>query len=118
LKKIIIVDDSKFMTKIIAEKISNISKAIEIIQVQDPTIIRDQGVKSNTTAIIIDYNMPLMNGLELISNIREYNSNIKILLLSASTKFTNHKFENDPNFTYALKPISDIDLEIFIKSIL
>ena len=72
--------------------------------------------KNDIDLIITDINMPKMNGLELISQIREINSDLPILILSAHTEskyFTESiKYSVDG---YLLKPF-DVQQFFFILS--
>ncbi len=65
--------------------------------------------------IITDINMPKLNGLEMISKIREIDNNVSVLILSA---------HNEPEFldysvrlcidSYLLKPI---DIDLFLEAL-
>lgn len=67
-------------------------------------------IKNNEVHILLtDIKMPLMDGLELIRLVKEYNKNIEIVALSGYNdfEFVKHCLKNDV-FNYLLKPI-DID---------
>jgi len=65
--------------------------------------------------IITDINMPKLNGLEMISKVREVDNNVSVLILSA---------HNEPEFldysirlcidSYLLKPI---DIDLFLEAL-
>ncbi len=82
-------------------------------------IIAENGVEglekfnqnSDIDIIITDINMPKMNGLIMIEEIRKLNKSIPILILSAYNDIDIDKLEIDD---YLLKPI---DLQKFIEAI-
>ena len=122
-----ILDDSRFMQKILEDKIKHIDPKIQIEFFSHPlsfieTIknsLSDSNSRQLIDALIIDYNMPEMNGLEVLEIVRKNSAfdHCKFLLLSASSKFSSVEGFSFDRISFAIKPISDNDLKIFIDSI-
>ena len=107
IKKIIIIDDNNTNRYVLSKMLSKYNT----ISIDNPitgleTIINAHNNNSNFDLAIIDYNMPIMNGLELIEKIRENNIQINILLLPSHYEEQIVKESNINNFKYVLKPIS------------
>ena len=67
--------------------------------------------------ILIDYHMPDMNGLEVLKNIRSFNKDVPIIILTIDERYEIAKefLESGAN-DYALKPIKAVDLISRIKA--
>ena len=72
--------------------------------------------KFSPDIIIIDINMPLMNGLECIREIRKENSACIIIIVSGydSFKFAQEAIRQNVDF-YLLKPVDDMELYDVLK---
>jgi two-component system chemotaxis response regulator CheY len=83
--KILVVDDSSTMRRIIQNTLARLgyknviqaADGIEAWQVMQEN--QDRGV------VITDWNMPNMNGLELVKKIRSVNKNIPIIMVTTDT---------------------------------
>lgn len=113
--EIAIIDDSSFMLKILEQKILTLYSNIHITLFRSPKDFIDKRLNSLPQIIILDFNMPELNGTEVIELLSKTNYSGNILLLSAGLK--ERVFET--NFRFDLvqiqKPISDIDLDNYIK---
>lgn len=117
-KVIYIIDDSKFMLKILEEKILQIDSSIKLLLYNDPNLLRVEDVNPNTVAMIVDYNMPKMNGIEFILKFGNINDKITYVLLSASSKNSSSSTVGLPKkLRFIQKPIADSDLEKIIKEL-
>ncbi len=69
-------------------------------------------IKENSPDIaVLDINMPKLNGLDLIKDIRKFNKNIEIIIISGYDVFTYAQTAiNNGVSAYLLKPIDDEDL--------
>lgn len=107
------------MLKVIEDKIKSLSPSSEVFINKDPVeALKDlQEKKIDPQAIIIDQNMPKMTGLEFIHIVSSQFPEIKILLLTASSKLMNSQESIPPQVQYLPKPICDKDLNYFLISI-
>jgi len=81
--KILIVDDSSTMRRIIANTLKKIGFN-DIIQAKDGVEAWElyQKHKDEISAILTDWNMPNMNGLELVTKIRKVDQYIPIIMIT------------------------------------
>jgi len=65
--------------------------------------------------IITDINMPKLNGLEMISKVRDIDNNVSVLILSAHNEpeFLNYSIQLNID-SYLLKPI---DIDLFLEAL-
>ncbi len=85
MKKLLLVDDEISMFQVIKHLIKKFSKDNYIV---DYAPDGEKGLslfnKNNYDLIITDFNMPLMNGIEMIKEIRKINNNIPIYLITGN----------------------------------
>ncbi|WP_207178693.1 chemotaxis-specific protein-glutamate methyltransferase CheB [Anaerocellum diazotrophicum] len=112
--KVLVVDDSAFMRQLIKSILENTGKFVVTVA-QTPLIALDKVRKFKFDIITIDYEMPYMNGVELIKKIKEI-TDTKILMISAYTRpgaYTTFEALSAGAFDYILKPSSEEELEDF-----
>ncbi|WP_039765250.1 MULTISPECIES: chemotaxis-specific protein-glutamate methyltransferase CheB [unclassified Caldicellulosiruptor] len=112
--KVLVVDDSAFMRQLI-KSILEQTGMFSVMVAQTPLIALDRVRKFKFDVITIDYEMPYMNGVELIRKIRDV-SDSKILMISAYTHPGAHTtFEalSAGAFDYILKPLKEEEIEEF-----
>lgn len=115
--KLLFVEDEKDLITIISDTLkklqanfvtaSNGKEALEVL-----------AQNSDVDIIITDINMPVMNGLELIAEIRKTNKQIPILIMSAHTENEYVKNAEELGVTnYLLKPFDFIKFIELIASL-
>lgn len=112
--RVLIVDDSAFMRQLIRTVLEE-SGEFSVSIAQTPLIALDRIRKFNFDLITIDYEMPFMNGIELIKKIKEL-TNSKILMISAYTQPGAHitlEALSAGAFDYILKPSNIDELDEF-----
>lgn len=112
--KVLVVDDSAFTRQLI-KSILEQTGMFSVMIAQTPLIALDKVRKFKFDVITIDYEMPYMNGVELIKKIKEI-SDSKILMISAYTHPGAHiTFEalSAGAFDYILKPAKEEEIEDF-----
>ncbi|MCM1185465.1 MAG: chemotaxis-specific protein-glutamate methyltransferase CheB [Lachnoclostridium sp.] len=86
VKKILIVDDSALMRSVLCD-IINSDKRFQIVdRAKDGVEAFDLLSRNTYDAVILDVNMPRMNGLELMRKLRQYGISARILVASTDTK--------------------------------
>jgi len=82
---ILIVDDSMVMRRIIKNTLIRLGiQEKEILEAEDGIEAYEKYIqnKDNIDTILTDWNMPNMNGLELVNKIRKDNKNVKIVMIT------------------------------------
>ena len=82
-KTVLVVDDEPHIVQVVAIKLRNAD--FEVITAENGAIALEHVKKQKPDIIVTDYNMPVMNGLELIRNIRKNpeTANIPVIMLTA-----------------------------------
>jgi len=83
--KILIVDDSQLIRTITAEALREIGIK-KIIEVRNGQEALDHLAYNNVDLIIMDLNMPVMDGIECIKRLRETDKDTPIIVCSAGTE--------------------------------
>lgn len=80
--KILIVDDAAFMRMMIRDTLKK-NGYEDIIEASDGEIAVESYKTENPDLVIMDITMPNKNGLEALKEIREFDTNAKIVMCSA-----------------------------------
>jgi len=91
--KVIIADDSRVMRNIIQKAISPIG--LEVIHASNGQEVLDslETYRQDIGLILLDWNMPVMNGLEVLESIKANNLHKDIPVLMVSTESEDDKME-------------------------
>lgn len=85
-KKILVVDDSALMRRVLCDIISS-DKRFEVAARATNGLEAFDLLSRNTyDAVVLDVNMPKMNGLELLKELRKYKIPAKVMMASTDTK--------------------------------
>ena len=80
--RLLVVDDSSTMRRIIKNTLGRIGHK-DIEEAEDGVVAWDIFQKDNTFDVVVtDWNMPNMNGLELVKKIRSANKDIPIIMVT------------------------------------
>lgn len=90
--RILHVDDEKILLKLIKSYLEYVSTKIEVISVTEPFEALQILNKQQYDAIISDYQMPGLNGIELLNFIREKGITTPFILLTAEEQFSQSVF--------------------------
>ena len=84
LPSVMVVDDEEELAQLFMELLKG--SGFDTVSFTDPLLALKhfQGDPKKYSLIITDFNMPDLNGLDLAKEIRNYNSNTKILLIAGS----------------------------------
>lgn len=86
MKKVLIVEDSADVRKIVSQKLSNYS--IEILEAQDGRQAWDVIIKSHPDLIILDVHIPYMDGLEILSEMKNEWIDTPVIIMSGDDSVT------------------------------
>ncbi|BCS82153.1 chemotaxis-specific protein-glutamate methyltransferase CheB [Anaerocellum diazotrophicum] len=121
MKRILIVDDSELMCEVIKSALRGLKEDIVVFLATNPLIAVRKANLFNIDLALVDYEMPYMNGLLLISYLKEINPLTKIVMVSAYTepgaKITLEALARGA-IDYILKPANKEEFEDFKKELL
>jgi DNA-binding NtrC family response regulator len=80
------VDDDRLMTEIIRERLD--AHGYRVIPINDPTSIIDVLVRNNCRVVLLDVQMPQANGLEVLSQIKQYDGGVLVIMLTGLVSMT------------------------------
>ncbi len=85
-KKILVVDDSALMRRVLCD-IINSDKRFQVVAKATNGLEAFDLLSRNTyDAVVLDVNMPKMNGLELLKELRKYKISAKVMMASTDTR--------------------------------
>ena len=102
-KIIMLADDEEMLTELLAEMLE--SSGYYVIRVKSgEEVITVLTEELKVDLLIIDYNMPKMNGLECIAKIRALNFNLPVILSSGSLRFDDDDLKRYKVSSKLMKP--------------
>lgn len=114
VKNILFVDDDKIILSILKSRYKN--KGYNVFTASDGTEALKILENNRIDLVVTDYYMRLMNGDELIKNIRQRDKEISIIVLSSQKNEDHIKRTLDLGADdYILKPFSPVELDSRIK---
>ena len=116
-KIIMLADDEEMLTELLAEMLE--SSGYYVIKVKSgEEVITVLTEELKVDLLIIDYNMPGMNGLECVAKIRALNFNLPVILSSGSLRFDDDDLKRYNVSSKLMKPYEfETMLETIIKLI-
>lgn len=105
--KLLIVDDSIFSQKVNASCIKKCLKDVNIYFAQNGKDGLEKYKKIRPDYIMIDLLMPVMSGSELIKEIKKFDNNAKIFVVSADVQKNVKNEIKDYIISFINKPIND-----------
>lgn len=90
-----IVDDEVDISELFEDALSSKIGGISVVSFNDPTLALEHYMqnKQNYALILSDLRMPTMNGLELLKRVKEFNPNVRTILVSAFNMQDNPEFQ-------------------------
>lgn len=82
--RILLVEDEKTLSDMIAKGLRNTGYAVDTVYDGEDALFQYE--VNEYDLIILDLNLPKVDGLDVLRKIRETDSEIKILILSAANK--------------------------------
>ncbi|MEA3554944.1 MAG: response regulator [Campylobacterota bacterium] len=106
--KILFVEDETDLVTIISDTLNKLKANFETAE-NGQVALEKFKEHNDFDLIVTDINMPIMNGLELIKNIREFNKEIPVIIMSAHTEPEYIKSAEELGIdNYLLKPFDFI----------
>jgi len=85
-KKILVVDDSALMRRVICDIINSDNRFEVVDKATNGLEAFDLLIRNHYDAVVLDVNMPKMNGLQLLQELRKYKISAKIMMASTDTR--------------------------------
>lgn len=85
-KKILVVDDSALMRRVICDIINNDNRFEVIDKASNGLEAFDLLSRKSYDAVVLDVNMPKMNGLQLLQELRKFKISAKVMMASTDTR--------------------------------
>ncbi len=85
-KKILVVDDSALMRRVLCDIINNEERFQVVDKATNGLEAFDLLSRNTYDAVVLDVNMPKMNGLQLLEELRKYKIPAKVMMASTDTK--------------------------------
>lgn len=86
-KRVILhVDDDSQVTRLVGRKLQG--HAFEVISLNDPTLAIDELGRTQARIALIDIDMPGINGLDLLRQIKAYDGGIQVIILTGVVTMT------------------------------
>lgn len=86
MKKILVVDDSALMRRVICDIINNDNRFEVIDRANNGLEAFDLLSRKTYDAVVLDVNMPKMNGLQLLEKMRQFKISARVMMASTDTK--------------------------------
>lgn len=102
--RVIIADDEKESIELLHNILTDSQKVEIVAEISDPIKVESTVNKYNPDVLFLDIEMPGLNGLSLLENIREYNQKLQVVFVTAFEKYVNKAIKLNV-FSYLLKPV-------------
>lgn len=115
--KVLLVEDDITLNNLITKALKRMKYFVE--QAYDGESGLDKYLTNNYDIIILDLNLPYLNGIDLLKKIRETDNRIKVLILTARSAVEDKiKSFNLGATDYLTKPFDILELEVRINNLL
>lgn len=107
--KILFVEDEKDIIDIISDTLNRLNVRYEVAQ-NGKEGLEIFNKNSDINLIVTDINMPIMNGLDMLKEIRKTNKDIKCIIMSAHTELQYKEEADELGIEeYIIKPFDFIE---------
>jgi CheY-like chemotaxis protein len=113
--RILIVDDSKLARMVMTSALRRLRPEWPIVEAGNADEAIGALAKHEVDIALIDFNMPGMDGLELVSQLRTASDNMPIAVVSANLQDEIIARARELNAAFVAKPVSDDSLGAFLS---
>jgi len=113
--KILIVDDSKLARMVMASALRRIHPEFELVEATNATEALNAVSNARVDLALIDFNMPGMDGLELVARVRRTKPEMPIAIVSANIQDEIIGRARELNAAFIAKPLTDEALGAFLS---
>ena len=113
--RILIVDDSKLARMVMMSSLRRIRPDWDVVEATSAQEALEATAKGGFDIALVDFNMPGMDGLELISKMRQTDKAIPIAVVSANLQDEIISRARELNAAFVAKPLTDEALGAFLS---
>ena len=113
--KVLIVDDSKLARMVMASALRRIRPDWELTEATNAEEALGAISEGSVDIVLVDFNMPRIDGLELIARIRQTHPTLPTAVVSANVQDEIVARARELNAAFVAKPITDEDLDAFLS---
>lgn len=115
--KLLVVEDEEMLLNVISKGLKRCGYAVD--QAEDGETALELFKTNEYDLIVLDLNLPKLDGMEVLRRIREANSSVKVLILSARSDIEDRILGLDDGANdYLVKPFDFLELEARIRCLL
>jgi CheY-like chemotaxis protein len=112
---VLIVDDSKLARMVMASAFRRIRPDWELTEATDANEALATVSQGPVDIVLVDFNMPGIDGLELVAKIRQLHPNMPIAIVSANMQDEIIARARELNAAFVAKPLTDEALGAFLS---
>lgn len=115
-RKFLVVDDSSFARKMCSKSMHELFPEAEIVEAADGEEAIECANKSEFDLMIVDFNMPGRNGIEVAQDLKNIHANANIVLCTANVQKGNQDTAAEMGIGFIAKPINSEKLKQYVVS--
>jgi CheY-like chemotaxis protein len=113
--KVLIVDDSKLARMVMASALRRIRPEWELIEATNAGDAVEAISSQSVDIALVDFNMPGIDGLELVAKIRKASPTMPVAVVSANMQDEIIRRARELNAAFVAKPLTDDALGAFLS---
>lgn len=107
--RVIIADNEKESIELMRNLLTDTQKVEIVAEISDSLKVESAVNKYNPDVLFLDIEMPGLNGISLLENIREYNQKLAVVFVTAFERYVNDAIKLNV-FSYLMKPVDRLEL--------
>jgi DNA-binding LytR/AlgR family response regulator len=111
-----VVDDEQDAISVLSKLIEDTGRVKQVIALQDSRKVECTIQKEKPDVLFLDIEISEVNGLEILQNIREYDLDLNVVIVSAYKKYIPDAIKLNV-FSYLLKPVDREELSVIINKL-
>jgi CheY-like chemotaxis protein len=105
-KTVLVVDDSRVSRMMLSKVIASIDASWKVIEAEDGQQAVDKALAETPGLIVMDINMPVMDGFQAIEILRPKLPNTTMILLSANIQSSSQARAEELSVHFIAKPVT------------
>lgn len=115
--RILLVEDDFVLSEVLAEALSDYGYAVDVVH--DGEIGLEQAIREDYSIILLDVNLPKLDGIQLCQRLRSQGSTVPILMVTARDANTDKVAGLDAGADdYVVKPVDLLELMARIRALM